>query len=209
MKLIPALLLSLCLAIAGPLAFADGLEAELFPPEFLFSQREAIGLSTAQLDSMEAVLKASQNEFEHRKAALDERAKALQAELHQANPDPAKAEEKLRALLAQESEVKLLHMLTMLKVRALLTPDQLAKTRQLYAETAERVAQEGQRNRIQAKLGQLRDTVKKLSEAGTLPQETMERAQAIQELLKNGKEPEAEQQIDALLGQLSAVKPKS
>lgn len=204
-----AFLLLFAVAAAPVHAAGDGLEAELFPPEFLFAQREALGLSEAQLKAMESAMQDARDEFEKLKAKLDERAKALQEVLHQPKPDVKQAEEKLRALLAQEAEVKTLHMLTMLKVRGQLTPEQLEKARKLRDEYAAKAAAEsGSRDRLQKKLEQLRDLVKARTDAGELPPEIMERARGIQQLLKEGKETDAERQIDELLGQL-AGKPKS
>ena len=209
MKRFLPLLALIALYLAPMKAAAQELDAEIFPPEFLFAQREALGLSDAQLQAMDAAMQAVRGDFEKLKGQLDERAKALQEVLHQPQPGAKQAEEKLRALLAQESEVKLLHMLTMLKVRSQLTPEQLEKARQLHSQAAaQATADAGQRDRIQHKLEQLRDVAKARTETGELPPDTMERARQIQQMLMDNKGAEAEHELDELLSKIGEAKPK-
>src|SRR5258708_4014650 len=80
------------------------MESELFPPDFLFAQREALGLNESQLQDIQAIVQDVQPKFETLKGQLEERAKAFQEALHQAKPDIALTEEKLRKMLAQENE---------------------------------------------------------------------------------------------------------
>ncbi len=200
MKRFFPLLALLCLCLAPAAIAAEALDAELFPPEFLIAQRDAIGLTDTQLQAMDATMQAARGDFEKLKAQLDERARALQEVLHQSQPDAKQAEEKLRALLAEENEVKLLHMLTMIKLRSQLTPEQLEKARSLHSQlVAGATAEAGQRDRIQHKLEQLRDATKARADSGDLPPETMERARQIQQMLMDNKGAEAEHEIDELL----------
>src|SRR5687767_6267057 len=108
MKKLAALFALLSLAVARVGVAAEGLDAELLPPEFLFTQRDALGLSDAQLQAIKEAMERARGDFEKHKAQVDERAHALKEILRQPDPDVAQVEEKLRALLIKETDVKLL-----------------------------------------------------------------------------------------------------
>ena len=114
-------------AFAAPIP----IESELFPPDFLFAQRDALGLSETQLQDFQAIVQDVQPKFEALKGQLEERAKAFQEILHQPKPEIAQVEEKLRNKLAQENEMKVLQVRLMLDLRSKLTTEQVDKARQL------------------------------------------------------------------------------
>jgi Spy/CpxP family protein refolding chaperone len=210
MKKLFAFFAVLGLWLARAAAAPEGLEAEIFPPEFLNAHREAIGLSEAQIQAIGATVQEAEASFQQHKSQLDDRAKALQEVLRQPQPEAAQAEEKLRALLAQENEIKVAHLRIMLKVRSQLTAEQLTKARAVRDQLVAQAASESEvRERLQKKLQQLRTAVEARATGGQVPQEIVDRAGQIQQLLRDGKVPEAERQLDELLGQVTGEKPKS
>jgi Spy/CpxP family protein refolding chaperone len=187
---------------------ANPIEMELFPPEFLFSQREALGLSDDQLQQFQAVMQDTQPKFESLKGEMDERLKALKDALHQTKPDIAQTEEKLRTMLAKENEMKLLQVHLMLTLRDKLTPEQVEKARQLRPRFSNTNATDAMRERLQAKFEKLRSIVESRAAGGQPPEEIVAKAQEIQQLLQSGKPVDAEKQLDALLSSLAEPKAK-
>src|SRR5258708_164477 len=133
-SILPFLALSL-LALFRAAAAPNPIESELIPPDFLFAQREALGLNETQLRDIQATVQDVQPKFAALKGQLEERMKAFQEALHQAQPDITQAEDKLRAMLAQENEMKVLQVHLLLTLRSKLTPEQLEKARQLRAQS--------------------------------------------------------------------------
>ena len=215
--------LTLLHASAAP----NPVESELFPPDFLFSQHEALGLNETQIQDMQATVRDAAPKFESMKSQLEERAKAFQDAIHQDKPDITQADDKLHSMLLQENEMKQLQMHVMLTLRSKLTPDQVAKARALRAQStsggsapgasasspssssANPDPTNGLRERLQAKFEQLKTAVQaEASATGQPPEDIVTKAHEIQQLVQTGKPEEAEKELDALLATLSATKAK-
>ncbi|MGB8168475.1 MAG: periplasmic heavy metal sensor [Chthoniobacteraceae bacterium] len=202
-------LLSLISLFSGTLrAAGEALDSELFPAEFLSAQREALGLSEAQLQAIDELMGSAKSAFEENKRQLDEAARALQTLLKEDQPDPDKADEKLRAVLDHEGDIKLLHMNTLLAVRHVLTPAQLAKARQLRDDLMAKAATNAdQRKRLEKKLEDLRAAIHARFKDGAVPPELVERAKEIQQLMNESKEAEAERKAEEVISSLDKAKP--
>lgn len=205
----------LCLIIllglaAAPLASAsEALDAELFPAEFLSAQREALGLSETQLQAIDELMRAAKTAFDEGKAKLDEAARALQVLLKEDQPDPDKADEKMRVVLDHEGDIKMLHLHTLLAVRRQLTAGQLAKAREIRDQLmAKAAANATQRQRIEKKLEELRTAIHLSYGGGTVPPEVVQSAQEIQRLMNENKDTEAEKKVEDTLTLVNAAKPK-
>jgi len=220
--------LTLLHASAAP----NPVESELFPPDFLFSQHEALGLNETQIQDMQATVRDAAPKFESMKSQLEERAKAFQDAIHQDKPDITQADDKLHSMLLQENEMKQLQMHVMLTLRSKLTPDQVAKARALRAQATSSSSTPGAsvsgastsspsspstnpdptnglRERLQAKFEQLKTAVQaEASATGQPPEDIVTKAHEIQQLVQTGKPEEAEKELDALLATLSATKAK-
>jgi len=196
---------TLSLVAAAVLAFLstssaqNPVEAELFPPDFLMAQREALGLSETQLQDIQATMQDIQPKFESLKGQLEERGKAFQEALRQPQPDLAQTEEKLRALLAQENEMKVLQVRLMLGLRSKLTAEQLDKARQLRQQAAGKDPHDGVAQRLQKKFEQLRAAIEERAFGGAPPEEIVKEVGEIQKLAQSGQPLEAERQIDQLI----------
>jgi Spy/CpxP family protein refolding chaperone len=198
----------LALAFVRASAAPNPIEAEFFPPDFLISQREALGLNESQFHDIQAIMQEAPAKFETLKSQLEERVRAFQEALHQAKPDVAQTEEKLRAMLAQENEMKLAQFRLMLSLRNTLTPEQLEKARQLRPQPQAGGGPDGLPQRLQAKFERLKSVIEARASGGQPPDEIIGKAREIQQLVQNGKPQEAEQQLDALLSSLPEAKAK-
>lgn len=202
MKTILALFVSLSL-LCGAAPASEAVDAELFPAEFLFKQRDTLGISDPQIQAIGGIMQQAKPLFDEGKRQLDEAMGVLQKILRIDRPDGTEAEEKMRAVLDCEGEIKMLQLRTLLAVRAELTPEQLVKARQLRDELiARNAADVGRRERVEKKLEQLRAAIKTKSAAGEVAPEMVARAKGIYELLTAGKDDDAEKQIDEFLGQI-------
>jgi Spy/CpxP family protein refolding chaperone len=188
------------------------IESELFPPDFLLREREALGLSETQAQEIQKIVEDVQPRFESLKGQLEDKAKAFRDVLHQPQPEVAQAQEKLRAMLGQENEMKLLQVTLMLTLRNKLTAEQVEKARQLRAQepranTAGKDPREGLPERLGKKFEQLRAAIEKRAAGGVPPDDLMPRVREIQTMAQGGRPLEAEQRIDQLLSELSEKKP--
>ena len=193
------------LALLATSSAQNPVEAELFPPDFLMAQRDALGLSDAQLQDIQGIMQDTQAKFEALKGQLEERAKAFQEALHQPETDIAQTEEKLRSMLAQENEMKVLQMRLMLNLRSKLTAEQRAKARQLRQQAlaaAGKDPHDGLAQRMQKKFEQLRAAIEDRAFGGAPPEEIVKQVGEIQKLAQTGHPQEAEQQIDQLIVKL-------
>lgn len=203
--------ITLLRAVAEP----NPVESELFPPDFLMAQREALGLNETQLQDIQAIVQDVQPKFETLKGQLEERGKAFHEALHQAKADTSQAEEKLRALLTQENEMKVLQVRLMLNLRSKLTPEQVEKARQLRQQqqqpqpgTAGSDPRIGLPERLGKKFEQLKTAMQERAFGGAPPEEIVKQVGEIQRLAQEGQPLEAERRIDLLIGQLREGKKK-
>jgi hypothetical protein len=208
MKILVAILASFGLLLSGAAA-SDAVDAELFPAEFLYKYREKIGITEDQLKVIAGIMREAQPAFDEGKRQLEEAASALQKILREDRPNDDEADEKMRALLDCEGEIKMHQLRTLLAVRAQLKPEQLAKARELRDQLiAQAKSETSQRERVNKKLEQLRTAIRTRSESGEIGPEIIEGAKGIYEMLNAGKEAEAEKRIDDLLGKVGDAKPK-
>jgi hypothetical protein len=190
----------------GQLAGAAGaLDDELFPAEFLSAHREALGLKDEQIETISELMRGAKTSFDENKRLLEAAAREVQALLKQDLPDIDQVDEKMRAVLDLEGDIKMLHLHTMLAVRRQLTTAQLAKARELRDQLiAKAAANESQKARMEKRLEELRAAIQKRSQAGPLPGGLVERAKEVQDLMQAGKDSEAERKVEeifAILGE--------
>lgn len=208
MKILPVLL-ALGGFVLPAFAATDAVDAELFPAEFLYKQREAIGVTDDQIRAIGEIMKQYQPVFTEAKRQLDEAVAAMQKLLRIDQPDEAQTEEKMHAVLDCEGEIKMLQLRMLLAIRGELSAEQLGKARQLRDQLIARNAAETSRHeRVEKKLEQIREAIKKQAPDGNVPTEIVARAKGIYELLSAGKEADAEKQIDELLNLLGGDKAK-
>lgn len=106
--------------------------------------------------------------------------------------------------------MKMLHLHTLLAVRRQLTPGQLAKAREIRDKLiAQKAANATQRQRMDKKLEELRIAIHERFGGGSVPPEVVVSAQqAVQQLMNEGKETEAERKVEDTLTLVNPGKPK-
>jgi hypothetical protein len=187
---------------------ANPIEQELFPPDFLFAQREALGLSEAQLQELQTIVQNAAPKFEDLKGLLEVRTKALHEALLESKPDIAQTDEKLRAMLAQENQMKIFQVHLLLTLREKLTGEQVQKARQLRPQFTPGSTNpaDGLAERLQGKFQKLRTLIEARAANGQPPEDIVSKARDIQQLVQNGKPLEAERKLDELLSTLAPEK---
>lgn len=195
-------------AAAAILSVAPGraenpVESQLFPPDFLLSQREAIGLSVDQLQNLQSIVKEMQPKYEALKSKMEPEAAALRAALGQTKPDLADTEAKLKALLADENEMKLLQLRLMLSLRNNLTAEQVEKARELKKQVSGKPeaadTRQAMMEHLQKKFLELKTALDDRNFGNESPEDVASAVQEIQRLARGGEPLEAEKQIDNLL----------
>jgi hypothetical protein len=211
MKTLVRLFFLLTAAMLNAAAAQNPIEAELFPPDFLLNQRESLGLTEDQLHAIQSIVGDAQPKFEALKGKLEQRVADLSEALRLPKPEVAQTEEKLRALLTDENEMKLLQLRLMLTLRNSLTLEQVTKARELRRQAppgASGDPREGLAERLQKKFEQLRTALDQRAFGGESPTDLVTAVEEIQRLAQGGQPLEAERRIDALLVRLRGEKSK-
>jgi len=217
MKTAAAFALCFTLALLSSAFGLNPIESELFPPEFLAAQHEALGLSEAQIKTLQAVVGEVGPQFDGEKSKLEGQMAALEAELKKEKIDGGAVEEKLRAMLQKETEMKMLQFHTLIKLREMLTPEQVAKARQLRqqapakggaASVVPRDPKDGLIERLQGKFKQLKIALDTRAFGGESPDKLAAEIAELTRLAREGEPLEAERRIDALIERLHGGKGK-
>jgi Spy/CpxP family protein refolding chaperone len=119
------------LACAGAVAEESGDWNTLFPPDQVLQQRQALGLSEAQVRAIEAAVKEAMGRMPDLQAALQRETDAMRALTQAPHVDPAAARLQMDRVLEAERPMKHLQLGLMIAVRNALTPAQQARLRQL------------------------------------------------------------------------------
>ena len=198
---------------AAPAKAQNPVESQLFPPDFLISQRDALGLSDDQLQQLQSIVKEVQPKYEALKSKMEPEAAALRDALGQTKPDAADAEGKLRTLLTDENEMKLLQLRLMLSLRDNLTTEQVDKARELrkkvQAKNSAGDMKQVLMEHLQNKFRELKTALDDRDFGNESPQDVAAAVGEIQRLAKGGDPLEAEKQIDNLLTKMRGAKPKA
>ncbi len=109
----------------------DPIAQNVFPPELVMQQQEAIGLSESQRDSIRREIKSAQGVFTDLQWALQDEVAKLTALLKPARVDEAKTLAQLGKVLDGEREVKKAQITLLVRIKNVLTPDQQAKLAEL------------------------------------------------------------------------------
>jgi Spy/CpxP family protein refolding chaperone len=110
------------------------------PPERFFAEHaERLGLDQAALDRIRAIVDASRAEGSALRDRMRDERGAMRDLLSQDNPDEAAVMHQADAVGAAMTALKKHHLATMLKIRALLTPEQRAELEKLRQEMGPRM----------------------------------------------------------------------
>lgn len=125
-------LMFLCLTLMSSTGFARGLggkgdvfKGKLFPPNIIMENREALGLTKKQFTAIRAiVVEVRTNVAEHEWDMQDAYRRVL-SKLDETPVDEGQVLENVRAVLKAENQVKLMQITMLIKLRNLLTVEQV------------------------------------------------------------------------------------
>ncbi|MFC5458033.1 Spy/CpxP family protein refolding chaperone [Prosthecobacter fluviatilis] len=173
----------------------DWLKSGLLHPDVLDSVREQLGLTEEQQVKLNSQLSKARAQAEPLEQAVQEQKKALGQMLQDPKTAADAAAEQLTKLLNAEAAIKQLQLRTLIGVRDVLTPEQLAKARKLGPpKVAGGSALEA---KVHQKAGKLRAAVESI---GLPPTEAMKyRGGEIEKLIQSGQFSEANAKLDELM----------
>jgi Spy/CpxP family protein refolding chaperone len=114
----------------------DPIAQNLFPPDLIFSQADAIGLTDAQKASIQSVVLNAQSHFVLLQPRLARAMQAMVSLISQSRVNESQVMAKLENVLSAEREIKRTQIGLMIRIKNVLTVEQQAKLRQLRPEPA-------------------------------------------------------------------------
>ena len=134
---IKSLLLILGLALVTTTGHARGLglkgdvfKGKLFPPKMIMENRDELNMTKKQFTTMRGIIVEVQTSVAEHQWDMQEAYKLVLAELDKSPIDEAHVLENIRAVLKAENQVKLSQVTMLIKIRNLLTTDQVEYLRQ-------------------------------------------------------------------------------
>lgn len=212
MKLIAfALLTSLCPLFAADKSktTADPFAGVFFPPELVLLAQDRVALTPEQLEAVRARVAKTQQHSDELRVKLERETAALAALTKQERVEEAPLFAQLDKVLDVERELKHLHVGMGVALKNLLTPEQVAKLREMTFEIAKNhtaftglEAEAGQR--ISAKVERVKAGAQKWAESGRDPSDVLRAMEGkFKPLMEASKVFEAEAVLDRVLEQLA------
>ena len=181
----------------------DPLGEAFFPPELLMQNREEIGLTDAQMESIKGELDKAHARFEELHQQLQKETEAMGALLKPDRVDEAKALAQLEKVLDLERQIKRTHLGLAVAIKNQLTPEQQAKARPIKAKWAEQMAHaKPPPQSLQEKMQKVHAGVKRWEEQSRDLSPVGELMQQFQPLMQEEKFQEAEAVLDKALAVL-------
>lgn len=191
------LLLSLLLfaAILPAAQVDEWLQSGMLHPDLIASIREQLALTEEQQAKLNSQLSAARAQAEPLEKAVQAEKKALAQLLQDPGTSADAAAEQLTKLLNAEAAIKQLQLRTLIGVRDVLTPEQLAKARKLGPPKV--AGGSGLEAKVHQKAGKLRAAVESI---GLPPTEAMKyRGGEIEKLIQGRQFSEANAKLDELM----------
>ncbi len=173
----------------------DWLKSGLMHPDLIASMREKLALTEEQQTKLNSQLSDARAQAEPLEQAVQEHKKALNQLLQDPSTSADVAAAQLTKLLDAEAAIKQLQLRTLIGVRDVLTPEQLAQVKKLGPPKL--AASGGLEAKVKEKASKLRAAVEAL---GVPPTEAMKyRGEEIEKLIKSGQFAEANKELDELM----------
>lgn len=173
----------------------DWLKSGLLHPDVIASVREKLALTEEQQTKLNTQLSEARAEAVPLEQAVKEQQRALGLLLKNPNTSAETAAAQLTKLLGAEAAIKQLQLRTLIGVRDVLTPEQLAKATRLGPPKL--AAAGGLEAQVREKAGKLRAAVEAI---GVPPTEAMKyRGEEIEKLIKSGELGAANAELDELM----------
>lgn len=180
------------------------------PLDFYPKHREELGLSADQVQEMKHILEDLHKSSEGLARELHERTQALQEVMAESSVNMDQAMARFKAVMRVEEEMKALQFRTRLVMRKVLKPEQLEKLQDLVAKARQSRSEQMNPGKMQAgdlleKLQQVRQQINQRFD-GQVPRELVAHLERVEKTARQGNPVEAEEQLDAVLRELSGGK---
>jgi Spy/CpxP family protein refolding chaperone len=175
----------------------DPIGGNLFPPDFILANAEAIHFTDEQRQALQALVETAQPQFGEMQEALQRESAALGQLLAQQAPEEAAVLAQFDKVQERERTFKRAQITLMLSIRGKLTAEQRAKLTELRAKKPD--PQQPSPATLQEKAGRIQNGVARWTEEGRDPTPIGELMNQIDPLLRAGKMREAEAILDQAL----------
>jgi Spy/CpxP family protein refolding chaperone len=125
-------------ALAQPSPGAPGpdpIGQNLFPPDLVFSQADAIGLTDAQKTTIQPMMLRAQAHFLELQPRLAREVQTMVGLIGQSRVDESRVLSQLEKVLSVEREIKRTQIGLMIRIKNVLTAEQQARLRQLRTDS--------------------------------------------------------------------------
>ncbi len=113
----------------------DPIAENVFPPELVMQQQDAVGLTDAQKETIRGEIKSAQGRFSDLQWSLQGEVSKLGSLLKPARVDEAKVLAQLGKVLDAERDVKKAQITLLVRIKNALTPEQQAKLAEVRRPT--------------------------------------------------------------------------
>ena len=114
----------------------DSIGRQLFPPEMVMGHQEELGLQEKQRAAIRSEVHKVQSRFVDLQWQLSEDTEKMASLLRSTPIDEARVLEQADKVMAQEREVKKMQLSMLVRIRNLLTPEQIAKLQEIRRRTS-------------------------------------------------------------------------
>jgi len=114
----------------------DPIGRQLFPPEMVMGHQEELGLQEKQRAAIRSEVHKVQSRFVDLQWQLSEDTEKMASLLRSTPIDEARVLEQADKVMAQEREVKKMQVSMLVRIRNLLTPEQIAKLQEIRRRTS-------------------------------------------------------------------------
>lgn len=198
---------------AQPPPHPDLIAENLFPPELIMQNAEAINLTEEQQEKLQAEMHKAHERFEEMHAKLQKQREATAALLKKERVDESVAMAQFEKLLDQERELRRAHLALMVALKNKLTPEQQTKLQEIKKHSpkphvGEHPPPPGKPPppSLQEKMKKLKAGVKKLEDEGGDATEVGQLMQEFKPLMDKQRFREAEELVDQALKLLQQQK---
>ena len=181
---------------------ADPIGGNLFPPDFIMANAEAIGLTAGQQQALRAAADSKQDSFRDLQQALNQEVDALGKLLAEPAPEETAVLAQFDKVQDRERDIKRAQLVLMLGLRSKLTAEQRTKLAEL------RVRNSGQQRSPEyvAKMERVVADVTRWQREGRDPSPVRKMIQQAQTLMQSGKSAEASAALDEVIKKLEGGK---
>ena len=114
----------------------DPIGRQLFPPKIVMGHQEELGLQEKQRAAIRSEVHKVQSRFVDLQWQLSEDTEKMASLLRSTPIDEARVLEQADKVMAQEREVKKMQLSMLVRIRNLLTPEQIAKLQEIRRRTS-------------------------------------------------------------------------